>query len=152
MASSNAHTPVPSAWSESEVLSGLMTVDKAELIGQPLRLTAAYFRINARQVSIVELDGELVDGSTFTFTDSSTGVRKQIVEYLTAKGVTISDTSGEIHTLNLVAPEGLRVSEFIVTDDRTGKPVTAKTYYLTTNGQRVAAAPVTSARTARTGK
>jgi hypothetical protein len=145
-----AQNKLPATWSDAEVLDGLTIVDKADLIGVPFRITGVAFRMNAREVSIVEIDAERVDGSTFTFADSSTGVRRQIVELLNSKGKEANDVTGEYHSLNVVAPEGVRVSEFMITDQETGKQRAAKTYYLTTSGKRAVATPAATARAKRT--
>ena len=130
---------LPTAWNTSDQLDGLDLVDKAELVGKPFRITGVSFETNQRGVSYVYVDAEDADGEGFTFNDSSSGVRAQIVQHLTKTGQdAVIDQPGDVLTLSLVIPRGLRVSEYEVKDER-GKAKTARTYYLTTSGKRAAA-------------
>lgn len=157
MTSTTSNPNLPAGWSDADQLDGLELVDKATLIAIPFRITSVYFETNTRGVEYVYVDGETQDGGGFTFNDSSTGVRAQIITHLKQKGLDAAVDSGEVVPLNLVIPRGLRASEFDVTDDR-GRPKRARTYYLTTSGKRAglpapdgkAASAVT--RKARTGQ
>ena len=144
----NTHN-LPASWAESEQLDGLDLIDKAELVGRVFRVTGFYFTSNDRDISYAYVDGEDTDGNTFSFNDSSTGVRAQLVEYLKAKGNDAAIDTGEYVKASIVIPKGLRVSEFTVKDER-GRDKNARTYYLTTSGKRAgadtAAAPKTRTR------
>lgn len=141
------NTPnLPAAWQESEQLDGLALVDKASLVGTPFRITGFYFSENDKSIGYVYVDGEDVDGNTFTFNDSSTGVRAQIIAYLQTKGDDSAVSSGEYVNVSLVIPNGLRVSEFVINDER-GRPKNARTFYLTTSGKRAAAEEKTEPKT-----
>jgi hypothetical protein len=109
-------------------------LDKAELIGVPFLLTGIKWTINDRDIIIVWVEGEREDHSTFTFTDTSTGVRAQIEAYAAVKGIS-TDANGDWHDVRLIAPKGLRVSTYTVKDERQ-KDREARTYYLTTSGKR----------------
>jgi hypothetical protein len=128
------------AWDSADQLDGLDLIDKSNLIDIPFRITGLYFQENNSGVSICYIDGERQDRSTFTFSDSSTGVRAQLVQYLTSKGLDAVVETGDYQEISLVAPSGLRVSEYEIGDrGRPGKTRMAKTYYLTTSGRRAAA-------------
>lgn len=140
MAINNA---LPAAWQNDEVLEGLDIVDKSKLTDVPFRVLGCVFKSNNEGVSICYIDAERADGYQFTFLDSSTGVRAQIVKYLTEKGMDAAvSNEGEYVEFKLVAPEGLRLSEYdIPVRLPNGNPVPgkfrqARTYYLTTNGER----------------
>lgn len=124
--------------SEAAVLDGLEIADKAELIGSPLIITSVWFKTNVRDVEYVYVAAVTETGDEITFNDSSSGVKAQLSEYLTALGKTI--TQGEIFDgLALLIPKGLRVSVFDV--QVAGKTKQAKTYYLTTSGKMPAEKP-----------
>ena len=138
---------IPNAWGNSPQLDGLDVIDKQQLIGEPFRITGLSFRHSTtNQALMVEVDGERVDGSTFSFNDSSTGVKEQIIQFLQRidKGYMV-DQEGEYFALpdaeKLVVPNGLRVSEYEVEiKDAAKRRVVgkrmARTYYLTTSGER----------------
>lgn len=132
-------TNVPAAWQDAEQLDGLDLIDKAELVGKPFRVSGFFFTENDKGVAYVWVDAEDVDGNTFTFNDSSTGVRAQLVAYVKAKGNDAAIDSGDYVNTSLVMPKGLRLSEFTVKDER-GRDKNARTYYLTTSGKRQGAA------------
>lgn len=147
------NTVLPTAWATAEMIDGFDLVDKAELVGMPFLITGCNFQMNKDEVSFVYVDGERPDGTTFTFNDSSSGVRKQMVEHLVSKGLDHIVDSGEFAELSLVIPRGLRFSEFEVAgvvDRRTRLPKMSKTYYLTTSGVRPI--PVTGSTAATPGK
>lgn len=157
----NANT-VPGNWSNDDVVEGLDILDKAELVNVPFRINGCVFTTNNDNVSICYIDAENASGYEFTFIDSSTGVRAQIVKYLTDKGLDAGIESGEYIEFKLVAPQGLRLSEYEVPVRGTngqaiaGKNRMARTYYLTANGTRGArgkakeAAPKAAPKAART--
>lgn len=135
---------LPSNWQNADVLDGLDIADKSKLLEIPFLITGCEFKPNNDGVSICYVDGEFADGSGFTFTDSSTGVRAQLVAYLTEKKLDHVVDTHEYVSFRLVVPNGLRVSEY----DRPIRPGMAsqvrgpvpkvKTYYLTTSGRRAA--------------
>lgn len=129
---------LPAEWTESEQLDGLDLIDKAELVGRPFRITGFYFEMTDKGIGYVYVDAEDTDKNTFTFNDSSTGVRAMLVKYLKDKGDDSPVDSGVYQNVSLVIPKGLRVSEFTVKDER-GRDKQARTYYLTTSGRRAAA-------------
>lgn len=132
------------AWGTgTEELQGLDLVDKAELVGKPFMITAVWFEQNQRDVDYVYVEGVHTGGDTFCFNDSSKGVKVQIEQYLSNKGIAPKPL-GEVHEgLKLVIPRGLRVSQFTVLDER-GREKQAKTYYLTTNGKRAGTSSTTA--------
>jgi hypothetical protein len=143
---------IPAAWNDAEILDGMEIVDKATLKGVPFLVTGLTFRTNDKRVNFVYVDGERADGSTFTFNDSSSGVRAQLVSYLAERGLSDAVDSGETVPVRIVAPLGVRVSEYDTEDDN-GRPKRGKTYYLTTSGKRAgvpAETPVTSPAPATT--
>jgi hypothetical protein len=140
---------LPAAWQNEEQLSGLAIEDKRTLVGVPFRIVSLYFTEGTGRddetVSYVYVEAErpTVDDSMemFMFNDSSTGIRKQLVELLTARGLDAVVDSGERLNLSLVIPKGLRFSEYD-TKDRAGHVVkNARTYYLSTNGKPATSAP-----------
>lgn len=155
-------TQLPSEWNQSAQLDGLTLVDKLTLIDVPFRITGLSFRTaSTNSARLVEVDAERADGTTFSFNDSSTGVKEQLVSYLGKIGkdhvVELDDeylafTEAE----KLVVPDGLRVSEYEVPEKvngrNTGKMRKARTFYLTTSGERAAkvaeAAPKKATRAA----
>lgn len=138
---------LPGTWTEADQIEGADFLDKADLVNVPFRATGLRFYSNDRGVAYVEVDGERVDGTTFTFNDSSSGVRTQLVSYVTGKNMAEIVNSGVFTPISLVAPNGLRVSEYDVVD--AGRTKKAKTYYLTTSGKRpdAAAEPKKASRT-----
>jgi len=141
---------IPNNWQNDEVLDGLDILDKQQLIGTPFRILGCVFQSNNDGISICYIDAERADGYTFTFLDASTGVRAQIVSYLTGKGLDAGLDTGEYIDFKLVVPNGLRVSEYEVPQKGpNGQQIgtrtrMARTYYLTTNGQRGAAGKASS--------
>ena len=121
-------------WSDAEVLSGLMLIDKMELLNVPFMITGVKVTVNDRDVVMVWVEGQRRDSTRFTFVDSSTGVKAQLDDYLASKG--LGGTLDEWIDVRLVSPQGLRVSKYTTKDER-GKDREARTFYLTTNGQRV---------------
>lgn len=121
-------------WGAAETLDGLEIRDKAELLERPFLIESVWFEVGSRNVEYVYVQAQFENGETFTFNDSSTGVRAQIEAYLKSK-----DRNPEIGqvvpALNLIIPRGLRFSQYEVTDER-GRNKLAKTYYLTTSGKK----------------
>jgi hypothetical protein len=141
---------LPAAWAETETLEGLDLVNKAELLDTPFRISAIWFQTNEAGVHYVYVEAEKTNGEEITFNDSSSGVRAQIISFLSAKGqdaAVDTATADEPYALELVVPRGLRVSEFMARDER-GREKPAKTYYLTTSGRRRKAATSTTAKKA----
>ena len=133
---------LPTSWNDAAVLDGLDIEDKSKLVGLPFLITGCEFKMNRDNVSIAYIDAEWPDGQGFTFTDSSTGVRAQLVAYLASLNMDHVVDTGEYAKVRLVSPNGLRVSEYEITrpvpggSQRRGEKVLAKTYYLTTSGRR----------------
>jgi hypothetical protein len=134
----SASANVPGVWGTAEELTGIELVDKAELIGVPFCITAVWFTENQRSIEYAYVEGMRVDGTVFTFNDSSSGVKAQIESILQGKGVDTVPTEEAPYEFRLIIPKGLRKSEYEVKDERQRTKI-AKTYYLTTNGQRTAA-------------
>lgn len=135
------HTPA--AWNDADVLDGMELVDKATLKGVPFLITGLTFKTNDRRVNFVYVDGERADGTTFSFNDSSSGVRAQLVSYLAERDLSDAVDSGDTVPVRIVAPLGLRVSEYDTEDDN-GRPKKGRTYYLTTSGKRAGVPAETS--------
>lgn len=142
---------LPAAWSNETALDGLELVAKQELVGVPFLITAVWFETSKTGVEYVYLEAETVNKEYVTFNDSSTGVRAQVIEHLERIGKADVKDDGSVYPLRLVIPRGLRVSEFEVRDDR-GRMKMAKTFYLTTSGERRGPSgetPPPAAKTAR---
>jgi hypothetical protein len=126
---------IPSAWNDAEEIEGLDLVDKRALVGIPFRVFRTYFETNKDGINFVYLHCEATDGSLFAFNDSSTGVRKDMVDYLTKMGREAAIDSGEHVSLNLLARHGLRVSDYEVqVENKTTRRMEtrkAATYYIT---------------------
>lgn len=137
-------------WHDADQLDGLDILDKSHLVDEPFRIFSVRFIENKDGIRRVEIDAEKLSGETFTFQDSSTGVKTQIEQYLASKGLDAAIDSGEPVDISLVAPNGLRVSEYEVPErgangqEIRGRFRKAKTYYLTTSGRRT---PVKAAAT-----
>jgi hypothetical protein len=126
-------------WGTAEELTGVDLLDKAELVGIPFCITAAWFTENQRGIEYVYVEGMKEDGTVFTFNDSSSGVKAQIENILKNRGIDAVPTEDAPYDFRLIIPKGLRKSEYEVKDERQRTKI-AKTYYLTTNGQRIATA------------
>lgn len=139
---------LPNAWQNADILDGLDIEDKSKLVGVPFLITGCQFKPSNDNVNICYVDGEYVDGTGFTFTDSSTGVRAQLIAYLAEKKQDHIVDSGEYLSFRIVAPNGLRVSEYdrpirtgagpVTSQALRQQPQKVKTYYLTTSGRRAA--------------
>lgn len=151
---------LPKEWQTSDQLDGYDFVDKAELVGEPFRITSVEFYPNANGVHFANVQAEYRTKIPFAFNDSSTtGARAQLLDYMVKHlGLTSTESpvDGTVYAISLVVPRGLRLSEFGVTKD--GTPVAlddsrtvrkGRTYYLTTSGiPKTAEAPTTAASTA----
>lgn len=137
---------VPQSWADADQIEGLDLVDKDTLVDVPFLITGCAFKVveNKRYCYV---DVELVTGDRIMFQDSSsTGIQFQLINYLKSKELDhVIDTEEPVN-FRLVAPKGLRVSEYDRTDaealrmvQRGGKPPRGKTFYLTTNGIRLGA-------------
>lgn len=128
--------PVTTEWNGemTEVMGGLDIRDKAELVGLPFRMTGFKPSLGARDIAYMYVEAEDRDGNKFTFNDSSSGVKAQAEAFLTSRPDIKADADGWFN-LSIIAPRGLRFSEYDVKDDR-GKDKKARTYYITTSGTR----------------
>lgn len=125
--------PVTAWGRDVEVLDGLDLLDKTELVGKPFLIETVWFEVGQRSVEYVYVEGQLENGTTFMFNDSSSGVRAQLEAYLQGKGRL--PEVGQRVPLRLVVPKGLRFSTYNVIDER-GREKPAKTYYLTASGKK----------------
>lgn len=122
------------AGNDAEFVGGADLRDKTELVGLPFRITGIFFTRNEKGIEYANVEAEDKDGEEFEFIDSSTtGIKHQLSTFLGLKGIT-PKYDGEVYEVNIVAPKGLRVSEYEVQDMR-GNTKMAKTYYLTSGGR-----------------
>lgn len=131
---------LPDSWSAVDNVDGEDLVNKAELVDVPFMITALWFTENERGISFVYVEAERTDGTWFTFNDSSTGVREQLVNHLKNRQLDAAVDTGDVLNIEIVCPRGLRFSEF---DVQVENPQTrrletkkARTFYLTTAGRR----------------
>lgn len=132
---------------DAAVVLGFSLTDKNSLLGHPFIITAVTFRyagIRKGQGPRDYVSCEAVDklNAAVVFNDGSTGVRRQIVQYLKSRGlladdwdddaplVTMPEQDGvtfdkSLGFVPLFAPRGLRVSEY--SNEYTDEGVT---YYL----------------------
>ena len=148
---------LPESWNDAEYLPGYDLVDKRELADIPFRIFGIYFKTNDQGVNFVYVEAERVDGTRFAFNDSSTGVRQQLAEYVAETNREAVIDTGERVPMNMVAPRGLRFSEFEVevTNKVTQKAEMrkAKTFYLTRRGDVTeTASPLPAKAATRTRK
>lgn len=140
----------PEAWADAEELAGYDLIDKYELIGVPFMIRGVRFETNKRGINFVYIDAETADGNAITFNDSSTGVRQDIVTYLTEKGREAIVDTGERLPVAILVRKGLRVSEFETPVEERGRTVMkkARVFYLTKSGAPATeAAPAKATRT-----
>lgn len=128
---------VTSVWGNEpvEVLAGVDLVQKAEMVGVPFKVTGFKFTHNpASNIGYVYVEFEITPGGERRmFNDSSTGVRQQMEEFAGAKGLKIE--LEKWYDTAILAPKGLRVSEYDTKDER-GRDTKGRTFYLTTSGGR----------------
>lgn len=126
---------LPAGWADAPLLPGVSVWDKSELVDKVFLVTAVKQTLSSGGYPMVWVEGELTDGRTFTFNDSSalTGVRADVEAILIEQKK--ADLLDEWIPLRFVCPEGLRVSNYLKADSR-GKDQPARTYYLTRSGQR----------------
>lgn len=132
-----------------DVVKGRPLVDKGSLVGEPFVITNMTFRKGNKDKSGTQHDYVSCEITTLSgtpvecvFNDGSTGIRRQAVAYLVAKGhiptqyadapdtalwgvLPGSDDKDPAFDVKLLAPRGLRVSEY--TNEYTDEGVT---YYL----------------------
>lgn len=123
---------LPQEWATEEVFdSGVERRNKELLLGAPFLITGLEFASgkNGPYVGVEAVD---TNGEVFSFADGSTGVYKQLIGHLVAKGVlpegTTKDNPPEpasFGNVRLVIKRGLRKSEY---EADNGKP--AVTYYI----------------------
>ena len=124
----------PSAFDGFDVLEGFDPIEKDKLVDQPFGITGVRFRQNEQKIVFAEVETINADGTQTSFQDASTGVRDQLIKYLTEQG--IKDVpNGDWHDIKLFVPRGLRVSRYEFVDKVTGKRNQASTFYLTTAGR-----------------
>ena len=134
-------------WANAVALEGLDLRDKAELVDLTFVITGIWFETNNSGINYVYVEAETQDGEQFSFNDSSSGVRVDIIEHLAKTGQDHIIESGEVLAVALLIPRGLRASNYEIEEKNaagrpTGRKRQARTYYLTKSGKRRAVAPV----------
>jgi len=126
---------LPAGWADAEVLPGVSVWDKGELEGRLFLVTAVKQTMSSQNYAMAWVEGELPDGTMFTFNDSSAvvGVRAEVEELLTT--LKKADQLDEWIPVRFVCPDGLRVSRYEKEDNR-GKMQPFRTYYFTRSGKR----------------
>jgi hypothetical protein len=132
----------PAAWGspdEIDVFAGHDLTEKKELVGVPFLITGAEIERNEeRGYDMAYVYAIDVNGTEFEFSDSSnTGVRTQVQAYMLEKNLNPAPGAGH-QPFRLACMKGLRVSEFKVTDEETGKNRNAAVYYLTAGVRKTA--------------
>jgi hypothetical protein len=136
---------VPSDWNTADVLEGSDYVNKATLVGEPLRLVSVTFVTNKSGILFANVEAEQTNGDIIAFNDTSQGVRAQLQTYV-AERYNVEDVELDaLYELNLVCPRGLRESVFglnardeIVREDDPKAVRKGRTFYLTSGGNRPA--------------
>lgn len=122
----------------ADFVKGRALTNKEELIGVPFIITAVRFNPASKTRDFVSIECVTQDNVERVINDGSTGIRRQIVQYLASKEripagyadqpdaqlVTEKDPPLMVDGLRLVCPRGLRVSEYI------NEHGDAKTFYL----------------------
>ncbi len=132
-------TEVPDAWGSEPIddFNGHNLTDKADLIGVPFLIIGAEIEQNpGKDYAVAYVYALDVNGTEFEFSDASTGVREQVRNILSEKGLNAAPGAG-FQKLRTRIMGGLRASELSVTHQSTGKRRTATTYYLAAAGRRV---------------
>jgi len=119
---------------KAEVIEGFDILDKAELIGVEFVITGVWFQLGSRNVQYAYMNGVKRDGSKFTFNDSSSGIKAQIIDMMTKLEKPVNFESGEVIDVLIHIPRGVRMSEYEIKDVN-NKDRKARTFYLTTGGQ-----------------
>jgi hypothetical protein len=118
----------------ADTFDGVDITDKATLVGVPFIVTGVWFETGSRGIEYVYMDVMTKTGDTVTINDSSTtGIKAQMREYLAKLGQ--NPAAGDVVSIALHIPGGLRKTEYDVTDD-SGRAKKARTYYLTRSGAR----------------
>ncbi len=135
-------------WNEAAVVEGYTLTDKATLIGVPFIIIGITFRYGGlfadrRPRDYVSVEAVTKDNAPIVFNDGSTGIRRQLVQYLGSVGLlpngnvedpdtVIVGVEGMTHAAHmtegmrpLACPRGLRVSEYENEYTKEGE-----TYYL----------------------
>lgn len=124
---------MPTAWGSEpiEQFSGHDLTDKSDLIGVPFLIIGAEIERNeGRDYDVAYVYALDVNGTEFEFSDtSSTGVRHQVQGLIAEKGGDPAPGAG-FQKLRIACMKGLRISEFEIRDEDTGKKRMAGTYYL----------------------
>jgi hypothetical protein len=128
-------TDPTAAWGDElvETLGGMEVVDKPVLLGVTHKITGYKFTYNeTRQISYVWCEFETTPGGDKkVYNDSSAqGIRFQMEEFHEKKHPGEPFELDKWYDTALLAPQGLRYSEFPAKDNR-GKDVTGRAFYLT---------------------
>lgn len=128
----------PAAWGDMagvESFGGHNPTDKADLIGVPFLVIGAEFEKNEnRDYDVAWIYALDVNGTEFEFSDASTGVRETIRDEFEKREKPATPETGYL-AFRMLAPRGLRVSEFTAVDQATGKKRAAQTYYFAGSGR-----------------
>jgi hypothetical protein len=132
-------TDLPAAWGDEpiEEFNGHNLTDKADLIGVPFLIIGVEIeRTDGKDYDVAYVYALDTNGTEFEFSDTSTtGVRAQIQAMLVEKDLPPHAGAG-FQKLRTVIRQGLRSSEFSVTDEETGKKRKAVSYYLSAAGRK----------------
>lgn len=125
-------TQIPAAWGKAKRISIMERRDKAELVAVPFLIKRA--EVTSKDgYTTIRVVAEDVEGKSFEFTDSSTGVKEQLLGLLEAEGFSkqiANLETGEFDIAGgLVIDGGLRVSNYEKELPSGGKRM-AQTYYL----------------------
>jgi hypothetical protein len=138
-AATKAADTIPDAWGTEPIdeFNGHNLTDKADLIGVPFLIIGAEIeRTDGKDYDVAYVYALDTNGTEFEFSDTSTtGVRAQIQAMLAEKGLPPHAGAG-FQKLRTVIRQGLRSSEFSVTDEETGKKRKATSYYLSAAGRK----------------
>lgn len=135
MATAPKKVPLGEFGSDAAALTGVRVTDKMDLVGQPFIITGVKLTRNEeRDYETLFVECLLPNTEKVTFTDSSTGVLAQLRNWTAQNKIGLA--LDEWADCRLFIANGLRFSEFDVVDQRTGKERKAKTFYLSTNGER----------------
>lgn len=138
-----ADTKPVDLWATSEALIGDEPTDKAILLRKAFVIFSVEFSMkpgrDGGEFPHARISAQYRNGDEFWFQDASTGVTKQLVDYLGGKGIE-PDFRGGFYPMALRCLNGLRVSEYPAeVKDAQGAVVAtrmAKTYYIVTERDR----------------